>query len=120
MAKEEINAFLGAGTTYRGNLSFQGTVRIDGNFEGEVDSEGTLIVGREARLTGDFKIGQLVLSGTIEGEIHVLNKVIMHKEANLVGKLHTSSLIVEEGAVLEGQVSMGTVSEHAPGQEQTD
>ena len=44
MARDEINAFLGAGTVYQGQLSFQGAVRIDGNFVGEVHSEGTLIV----------------------------------------------------------------------------
>ena len=38
MAKEEINAFLGAGTSYRGRLDFTGAVRIDGTFEGEVES----------------------------------------------------------------------------------
>ena len=49
MARDEINAFLGSGTDYQGKLNFQGAVRIDGNFNGEVESEGTLVVGREAK-----------------------------------------------------------------------
>ena len=45
MSKDEINAFLGTGTVYEGKLSFQGSVRIDGMYTGQIQSEGTLIVG---------------------------------------------------------------------------
>lgn len=115
MAKEEINAFLGTGTSYKGNLSFQGTVRVDGAFDGEVDSEGTLVVGREARLSGIFRVGQLILSGTLEGDVQAVTRVILHKEANLQGTIRSPSLMIEEGAVVEGSVSMGTLSSEKAG-----
>lgn len=106
MAKDEINAFLGAGTNYQGKLVFQGAVRIDGSFKGEVKSEGTLVVGREAMVEGEIKVGQLVLSGHIVGEIEAAKKVTLHKTANLQGSLKTPTLVVEEGAFMEGQVIM--------------
>lgn len=107
MAKDEINAFLGVGTTYEGKLHFQGSVRIDGAFTGEIVSEGTLIVGREAHVRGTIKVGQLILSGQLHGEITATKKVMLHKTANLVGGVSSPVLGIEEGAVMEGQVSMG-------------
>ena len=117
MARDEINAFLGAGTNYHGKLHFQGAVRIDGNFQGEVVSEGTLVIGQEAIVEGQIKVGQLVLSGKIKGEVEAKNKVVLHKTANLQGNIRTPVLVVEEGAVLEGELimgSLGTVSDTKP------
>ena len=108
MARDEINAFLGAGTNYHGKLHFQGAVRIDGNFKGEVVSEGTLVIGQEAVVDGQVKVGQLVLSGKIKGEVEAKTKVVLHKTANLQGNIRTPVLVVEEGAVLEGELIMGS------------
>ena len=108
MAKDEINAFLGAGTNYHGKLNFQGAVRIDGNFRGEVESEGTLVVGREAVVEGLIRVGQLILSGKIKGEVTAKGKVVLHKTADLHGDINTPVLVVEEGAVLEGNLNMGS------------
>ena len=107
MAKDEINAFLGAGTNYHGKLHFQGAVRVDGHFQGEVMSDGTLVVGQEAVVEGQIKVGQLILSGNIRGEVEADIKVVLHKTANLQGNLSTPVLVVEEGAVLEGRLDMG-------------
>lgn len=106
MAKDEINAFLGVGTAYQGRLDFTGSVRIDGRFDGEVESEGTLVVGREAVITGQVKVGQLVLGGDLSGDVVAGTRVVLHKTARFRGTLTTPALSVEEGAVLEGQVRM--------------
>ncbi len=113
MAKDEINAFLGAGTSYEGKLHFEGSVRIDGDFQGEVSSEGTLIIGQDAKVKGVIQVGQLVLSGHLRGSIEAREKVVLHRTAHLVGHINTPSLVIEEGAVLEGQVVMGTLPAEA-------
>ena len=120
MARDEINAFLGAGTNYQGKLHFQGAVRIDGNFHGEVVSDGTLVVGQEAVVEGQIRVGQLVLSGNIQGEVEAKNKVVLHKTANLQGNIRTPVLVVEEGAVLEGQLTMGSQETAAKGTSEVD
>jgi cytoskeletal protein CcmA (bactofilin family) len=106
MSKEEFNAYLGAGTAYQGQLSFLGTVRIDGEYKGEIKSEGTLILGKEAKVQGKIQVAQLILSGSIEGEIIVGKKTIMHKTAHLTGNIITPILAMEEGAALQGKVQM--------------
>lgn len=113
MAKDEINAFLGVGTAYEGKLQFQGAVRIDGGFTGEIVSEGTLIVGKDAQVRGQINVGQLILSGQLQGEVKASKKVMLHKTANLVGSLSTPALAIEEGAMLEGQVAMGATPSEA-------
>jgi cytoskeletal protein CcmA (bactofilin family) len=110
MAKDEINAFLGAGTNYNGRLHFQGSVRIDGNFSGEVESEGTLVVGHDAVVEGTIKVGKLILSGKLRGEVQSLGKVILNKTAEMQGNISTPVLVVDEGAVLEGKLTMGTLN----------
>lgn len=113
MAKDEINAFLGSGTIYEGKLNFQGSVRIDGNFTGEVFSEGTLVVGKDAIMKGQIRVSQMILSGNITGEVYATERVVLHKTANLVGTLHTPALVMEEGAKVEGQISMNSKPEAA-------
>lgn len=108
MSKDEskFNAFLGTDTLYNGQLSFAGSVRIDGEFTGEINSEGTLILGKDARVSGQIRVGQLILSGRIDGEIAVSKQTTMHKTAFLTGNIVTPILIMEEGATLQGTVQM--------------
>ncbi len=106
MAKDDITAFLGSGTVYNGQLSFVGSVRIDGQFTGEITSEGTLILGKDAKVEGTINVCNLVLSGQLHGDVVVTGKTILHKTANLTGNLVTRSLIIEEGAMLQGTICM--------------
>lgn len=106
MSKEEINAFLGSGTVYEGKLSFQGAVRIDGMFNGEIFSEGALIVGKDATVEGIIKVGELILAGAFSGEVQAKRRVTVHKTGTIDGQVSTPAMVVEEGAVIEGQVRM--------------
>ncbi len=117
MAKDEINAFLGAGTVYQGQLNFLGAVRIDGQFTGEIKSEGTLILGQDAKVEGNVSVSQLILNGSISGDITVAGKTVMHKTAQLTGELTTKSLIMEEGAVLHGNIVMSPARKNAAGKD---
>lgn len=108
MAKDEINAFLGAGTNYNGKLNFQGSVRIDGSFTGEVESDGTLVIGKDAVVEGSILVGQLVLSGRLTGQVEARQKVSLKKTADMKGDIRTPVLIMDEGAILEGKLSMGS------------
>ncbi len=113
MSKDEINAFLGTGTVYEGKLTFKGSVRIDGTFTGEISSEGTLIVGKDALITGEVRVGELMLTGKIIGDIHAKGAVMIYKGGNAEGTVHTPTLVMEEGARIQGQVNMQGSSEGA-------
>lgn len=106
MSKEEINAFLGSGTAYEGKLTFQGAVRIDGSFKGEIFSEGALVVGKDATILGQLEIGELILSGVFEGEAKINRRVTIHKSGKYRGVLTTPAIIMEEGAIFDGKLKM--------------
>lgn len=102
----ELNAFLGVGTEYRGKLDFVGTVRIDGRFEGEISTEGDLILGRKASITGTVRVGNLTSNGHIEGDVTVKGRATLEKTSVLKGSLTTPKLVVQDGAVIEGGIVM--------------
>ena len=102
----ELNAFLGVGTEYRGKLDFVGTVRIDGRFEGEISTDGDLILGRKASVTGVVNVGRLTSCGQIKGDVTVKERAVLEKTSVLEGSLATPVLVVEQGAVIEGGIMM--------------
>ena len=105
MAKDEI-AYLGSDTVYEGKLHFKGTVRIEGKFNGEITSEGTLNVGKDALVTGSLDVGELLLSGRFTGEITARRRVVVYGSGVLEGRVQTPVLLTEEGGIIEGQISM--------------
>lgn len=112
MSKDEINAFLGAGTVYEGKLSFQGAVRVDGVFSGQMDSEGSLIVGKDAAIDGTLRVGELLLSGRFVGDVYAKKRVVIHRGGTLEGTVHSPALVMEDGGILQGQVNMQNTGEN--------
>ena len=105
MAKDEI-AYLGSDTVYDGKLHFKGTVRIEGRYTGEIVSDGTLNVGKDAQVQGTLDVGELLLSGRFSGEVTARRRVVVYSSGLLEGQVCTPSLLTEEGGVIEGQVHM--------------
>jgi cytoskeletal protein CcmA (bactofilin family) len=106
-ASGDLNAFLGEGTTFKGNLTFEGTVRVDGRMEGEIRTKDTLVIGQSAAVQADIYAGALVISGTVHGNITAGQKVELHASARLFGNIATPSLVMAEGVIFEGSCTMG-------------
>jgi cytoskeletal protein CcmA (bactofilin family) len=102
-----LSAFIDQGSTFEGKLSFKNTVRIDGGFKGEIDSENTLIVGESGDIEATIKSPTVVVSGTVTGNIIASLKVSLHKSAQVDGDIETPCIVVEEGAVFNGRLAMG-------------
>lgn len=109
LEKGDIKAFLGPGSQFDGKLLFHEIVRIDGEFKGEIISNDTLIIGPEARVEGEIKVGTLVVSGAFKGNVKAAVKVELRAPARIDGTINTPALAVEEGVVLNGTLEM-TVS----------
>lgn len=105
-----IHALLGAGTRYEGKLFFEGRARIDGDFEGEVQSDGLLVVGDEAVVRGEIRVRALIVrGGRVEGDIHATELVELHAPAVVRGDIRTQSLFLDEGVVFDGSCVMGDI-----------
>jgi cytoskeletal protein CcmA (bactofilin family) len=114
VSKHDINAFLGVGTSFTGRLTFEGVVRIDGFFEGEIESAGALVVGKNARIAGRVDVGRLVCGGVVTAEVRASTMVTVHATGRLVGSVRTPSLVVDEGGSIDGAVEMGGASVPGP------
>lgn len=104
---DNLNAFLGEGTSFAGNLTFEGTVRIDGKLEGEIFTNDILVVGEGAVVHADIHAGTIVIGGTVRGNVTAGGKVELHGGARLYGNIRTPRLSIAEGVVFEGSCSMG-------------
>jgi cytoskeletal protein CcmA (bactofilin family) len=102
----EITAFLGKGTEFKGVLSFEGTIRVDGRVEGEIISKDTLIAGDEAHLQGEIGVGTIISSGKIVGNISASQKVHILAPGVIEGNIKTPKLIIEEGVTFDGKCEM--------------
>ncbi len=102
----QIRAFLGDGTEFEGLLSFDGTVRIDGRFKGEIQTNDTLIIGESGHVEAEVKAGQCIIMGGMVGNVRAAGKVEVSSTGKVTGNLFTPVLIVQEGASIEGNVSM--------------
>lgn len=104
--QSEITAFLGKGTEFKGVLSFEGTVRVDGKVEGEVISKDTLIAGDGALLQGEITVGTIISSGKVIGNINATQKAHILAPAHIQGNIRTPKLIIEEGVTFDGKCEM--------------
>jgi cytoskeletal protein CcmA (bactofilin family) len=108
MSDAEITTILGAGASFEGKLTYEGAVRIDGRFAGEISTEGALLVGPGAEVRATIRAGSIIIEGRVHGDVVATKALDLRASGRLVGNLTTPSLAVERGAVLEGQCRMET------------
>lgn len=102
----DLNALLGRGCEFEGKLTFEGKVRIDGRFDGQIVTDDVLIIGEEARITAEIACGTLVCNGEVIGNVRAKTGVELHRPARLKGNVTTPSLMIEKGVHFEGQSKM--------------
>ncbi len=103
----EFPTVLGADAVFKGELRFEKGMKLLGKFEGQITSEGQLVVADGAALTGDAKAGTVRIEGQVKGNISASTKVQLSASARLEGDLQTQRLEVAEGAVLIGRCVVG-------------
>lgn len=103
----DLNGFLDRGATFRGELEFEDTMRIDGKFNGKIHSKNELIVGESAHIEGDIHVGRIAISGTVVGKIVADTRVEIHRNGKVYSDVETPALIIEEGAIFQGNCVMG-------------
>jgi len=105
-----VNSIIGEGTKFRGDFELNGLLRIDGAFEGTIESEGKVLVGRHGSAIAPFiKARAVVIGGTVKGNITATEMVTILSTGSVDGDIVTPRLLAEEGVLLNGQVTV-----HAP------
>jgi cytoskeletal protein CcmA (bactofilin family) len=111
---KEIAGFLDEGTGIVGELHFAGRLRLDGDFEGSISTDGTLLVGEKASVRGDIKVAEIEIAGHIFGNIEAKQRVEILSTGRVQGDVQTPLLVMKPGSMLDGRTSMDPVDPVAP------
>lgn len=104
---QEFPTILGPDATFKGELSFEKGMRLMGRFEGKVTTPGRVHITREAKMAADVEAGGIVVEGEVQGNLSAADRIELKNSARYEGDLRASKLVVDEGAVFSGHVSVG-------------
>jgi cytoskeletal protein CcmA (bactofilin family) len=108
----EITALLGRGTQFEGKLHFEGRVRIDGVFKGEIRSDDTLVIGDGAEVHAEIEVATVIVrGGVVHGNIRARTAIEIHAPGKMVGNLHSPSLFIDRGVEFQGSCRMDAVDD---------
>lgn len=102
----EVHTLLGKGSEFDGKLTFEGQVRIDGKFTGQIVTKDVLVIGDGARVMAEIQAGTVIINGTVEGNVRALQMIELHTPARVKGNLETPSLQMDKGVIFEGSLKM--------------
>ncbi len=103
---QDISAFVGKGVEFKGTISYSGTVRIDGYLDGEIHTDGILLIGEDAVLQAKITAGTVVCKGKVTGDIVAKEQVKLRAPAVVNGSVKTPLLSIEDGVLFNGNLEM--------------
>lgn len=106
-----LNSILGPGCKVKGNIDLKGTLRIDGDFDGEITCPETLIIGKSGVVKADVNVKNAVIGGKLVGNVNATNKIELQTGSHVEGDISTARLVIDEGVFFEGACKMGTQSQ---------
>jgi len=109
-SEDAVQAHLGKGSRVEGKLTFEATVKIDGQIDGEIDAKEAVIVGETAVVTAQVSAGTVIVKGKVTGDIVARKRVELCAPAKVMGNITTPSLIIHDGVFFEGHCSMGSAA----------
>lgn len=102
----EIETIIGKDTQLKGSIKAQGTIRIDGAFEGDIDSVQDIIVGEGGTVSAQIIARNVIISGMVKGNINASGRLELMPNGKLYGDIRANALIIGEGAVFKGASDM--------------
>ena len=104
---QEFPTILGPDATFKGELSYEKGMRLHGKLEGKINTPGRLHVSKEAKMQADVDAGAITVEGDVHGNLSANDRVELKQSARYEGDLRSSRLVVDEGAILVGHVTVG-------------
>ncbi len=109
--EETPETTIGKGVSIKGELSFQRLIRIDGSFEGTLNSEGKLIIGPTGTVISNLELSEAIIEGRVEGNLKVRGRLELRGEAQIQGDIAAKTLSVDEGVSILGEVRVTPFAE---------
>ena len=105
--RSEEPTVISKGVKIEGKLSCSGNIRLDGEVQGDISSEGVVIIGENGKVNGQINADSITIGGRVAGTVRAKDKVVLEAKANLKGDIITKIMMVEAGAVFNGNTKMG-------------
>ena len=102
----QLNAFLGRGCIYEGKLTFEGRVRIDGSFTGEIFSNDTLEIGPDAEIEAEIDVATVIIAGRVTGNIIARGRCDLRAPGVVIGNITSPIVTMDEGVRFDGEMRM--------------
>jgi cytoskeletal protein CcmA (bactofilin family) len=104
---QDFPTVIGPDAAFKGEMTFEKGLRLQGRFEGRITTTGRLHVAKEARMQADVESGGITIEGEVKGALIASDRIDMRATARYEGDLRASKLTVEEGAAFSGHVTVG-------------
>jgi cytoskeletal protein CcmA (bactofilin family) len=110
----EVHTILGKGSEFEGKLTFEGQVRIDGKFSGQIFTKDALVIGEGARVNAEINAGTVIINGVVEGNVRAAQMIELHQPGRVKGNLETPALSMDRGVIFEGSLKMENLGKGGP------
>jgi cytoskeletal protein CcmA (bactofilin family) len=110
----EVESLIGEHTSFEGTLKTEGSVRLLGSVQGEIESKNTIIVEEKAHVTARLTAAQITVAGHVDGQIYCEGRVEIRPTGHVTGEINAGALIVQEGAYFDGNSKMATGGSPTP------
>ncbi|MEO0292695.1 MAG: polymer-forming cytoskeletal protein [candidate division WOR-3 bacterium] len=120
MRQEAIMNVFHKGSTLDGTMRINGSIRIDGKLRGDIDATEAVIVGETGVIEGNIKAKEINISGKFTGKIVAENCVVLHATAEINGDIKCKKLVVDEGVVIDGNITMREKDRSAQGEKRKE
>ncbi len=102
---DKLDTYLGINSTFKGELTVRGTLRVDCTVEGKLDADN-VILSESAQVKGEIKAKTIIVGGKIEGNVHAQELVEIKSKGKVFGDIFTPKLAIIEGGEFNGRVDM--------------
>jgi len=103
IALDASTTFVNEGSEFSGTCSFNGTAVLRGTVKGDIRATARLVVERASHLEAELRAPIVIIEGEVVGRIIASDRIELREHARVFGDLETAVLIIEEGALFEGQ-----------------
>jgi cytoskeletal protein CcmA (bactofilin family) len=104
---------VGERTSFEGTLRSDGSIRVLGSVQGEIECKSAVFVDERARVNANISGAQITIAGQVEGQIRCPGRVEIRSTGRVTGEIQAGALIVQEGAFFDGSSRMATASPSA-------
>ncbi len=106
MTSRRLDGSIGPDFVVHGKLSGKSDLRIDGNFEGEIDVDGAISVGPESSVSATLRVGSLEVEGEVRGDVSASGAVTVRSGGRLIGDVTARQIGIDDGGSLQGGIDM--------------